>query len=188
MTTGAGDGGDTFLLSGERVAKDCLRIEACGHLDELVAALGVARAAAQPPAVQRELMALQRALFVVGAELSTTPGGRRRLQRRVDARMVRALEARRRALAAQRPPPRGFVLPGASLAEAYLHFARAVARRCECRVVALARRNEMTNPHLLAWLNRLSYVLWLLARPVRPSSRPMEKKRASGQRLGKSAS
>ena len=163
MTTGAGDGGDTFLLSGERVAKDCLRIEACGHLDELVAALGVARAAAQPPAVQRELLALQRALFVVGAELSATPAGRRRLQRRVDSRMVQALEARRRALEKHRPS-HGFVLPGDTLAEAYLHLARAVARRCECRVVALARRNEMTNPHLLAWLNRLSYVLWLLAR------------------------
>jgi len=188
MTTGAGDGGDTFLLSGERVAKDCLRIEACGHLDELVAALGVARAAAQPPAVQRELLALQRALFIVGAELSATPGGRRRLRRRVDARMVRALEARCRALAANRPPPRGFVLPGASLPEAYLHLARAVARRCECRVVALARRNEMTNPHLLAWLNRFSYLLWLLARPEGAAAQPVGPKRTSAHRPGKSGS
>jgi len=162
---GAGDGGETRLLSGAQVAKDDPRVEACGAVDELVAALGVARAAAADPAVRRALLALQRALFLVGAELAAPPGGWRR--RRVDARMVRALTARCRALAARRPPPRGFVVPGATPAEAALHFARAVARRCERRAVALARRQPPANPRLLAWLNRLSHALWLLARPPR---------------------
>ncbi|MCX6997847.1 MAG: cob(I)yrinic acid a,c-diamide adenosyltransferase [Kiritimatiellaeota bacterium] len=186
MTTG--DRGDTFLLSGERVAKDCLRIEACGLLDELVAALGVARAVAPPPDLRRELLALQRTLFVLGAELSATPGSRRPLRRRMDARRVQVLNARCRALESQLPAPRGFIIPGAAPVEAHLHLARAVARRCECRVVALARRNEMTNPHLLAWLNRLSYVLWLLARPAGASARPVGPKRTSAHRPGKSGS
>ena len=188
MTTGAGDRGDTFLLSGERVAKDCLRIEACGYVDELVATLGVARAAASLPSLQRELLALQQALFIVGAELSATPDGRRRWRHRMDARRVKALAARCGALEKKLPPPRGFVIPGATLAEAYLHLARAVARRCECRAVALARRNEIANPHLLAWLNRLSYALWLLARLAGESPRAACRKGSAGKRRGNSGS
>ena len=170
---GTGDRGETTLLSGERVAKDCLRIEACGCLDELVAALGVARAVAPTPALQRELLALQRTLFAVGAELSLAPGHGRRLRRRVDARRVRALTARCRALTRRLPPLRGFIIPGDTLAAAQLHLARAIARRCEGRAVALARRNELANPYVLAWLNRLSQWLWLLARivPARPPAR-----------------
>lgn len=165
ITTKAGDDGSTRLFSGEPVRKCSARPEAYGDLDELVSQLGVARSHCGPAdLIAPVILSLQDDLFVAGAELATTEAGLARLKRRVDERFVAELDARRDALEASLPPPRGFVLPGANPVAAHLDLARAIARRLERRVVALHDAGELRNPSLLVWINRLSDHLWLLAR------------------------
>lgn len=164
ITTGLGDRGMTRLHSGEEVSKDSPRPEIAGDMDELVSALGVARSLVQRPEAREAILHVQRALFIVAAELATSPEGTGLLERRVDAEMVRALEGRRLALEAQVDIPRGFVIPGDAVAAAHLDLARAIARRCERKVVSLMRGAEVSNEHLLVWMNRVSDYLWLLAR------------------------
>jgi cob(I)alamin adenosyltransferase len=170
ITTGAGDLGMTRLFSGEEVSKDSPRPEACGDVDELVSALGLARTHVHRNDVRDAILYLQRGLFTVAAELATSPGKVGLLNERVDAGMVRALEQRRAALERRISLPRGFIIPGGNAGAAHLDFARAVARRCERKVVALAG-GEIPYEHLLVWMNRLSDVLWLLAR--REEGRPL---------------
>lgn len=159
-----GDKGKTRLFSGEWVWKDSPRPDAYGDIDELVSCLGVARVCAQTREAQGAILGLQRALFVVGAELAVTPGKARRLARRVGPEMVAILDRRRAALEARVELPHGFIMPGENPGAACLDFARAIARRAERKIVGLARRGQIRNPHLLVWMNRLSDYLWLLAR------------------------
>ena len=154
----------TRLYSGEEVSKDSPRPELAGDIDELVSALGIARSLARRPEAREAILYVQRALFVVGSELATSPEGTGLLERRADTDMVKVLEGRRLALEAQVDIPRGFVIPGDALAAAHLDLARAIARRCERKVVSLLRGAEVINEHLLVWMNRLSDYLWLLAR------------------------
>ena len=164
ITTRRGDAGDTRLFSGETVRKNAPRPSAYGDLDELISVLGVARAQCRHAATQEAVLRLQRQLFVAGSELATTPGGFARLKQRVDAAMLAELDERCAALEARLTMPRGFIVPGASLAGAQLDVARTVSRRVERQVVGLADAGEVKNAELLAWLNRLSDYLWLLAR------------------------
>jgi cob(I)alamin adenosyltransferase len=163
ITTGAGDRGMTRLFSGEEVSKDSPRPEACGDVDELVAALGIARALVKKAPVRDAILYLQRSLFTVAAELATSRGRLDLLKKRVNAAMVRELDRKRAALERSIRMPRGFIIPGGSTGAAHLDHARAVARRCERKVVALAG-GEIPDEHLLVWMNRLSDYLWLLAR------------------------
>ena len=173
--TRTGDDGTTGLLYGGRVAKDDLVTEAYGTTDEAVAALGVARAATDDPTIAEEILALQRELFVVGADLAANPDARGKLQEGVSlvtASMTERLEARIDGLVAARPLPQVFIVPGANPSSAALDVARSVVRRAERHVVALERAERIVNAEVRRYLNRLSDLLFVLARWVAGESEP----------------
>lgn len=155
--TRAGDDGTTGLADGARVGKDSPRVEALGDVDELNAALGLARAHDPGGPLHAELATIQSKLLLVGAALAGAPG------ERVGDDDVAALERWIDRLEAELPPPAGFVLPGASAPGARLHLARTVCRRAERHVVALDRV-EPVGPVLLRYLNRLGDLLFVMAR------------------------
>jgi cob(I)alamin adenosyltransferase len=167
IVTRRGDGGETSLLYGGRVPKDDLHTEAYGALDEAISALGLARATEPDPARAERLLALQRELFTVGAELATGRGARQQLERHfatVDASMVDALERETHELEDRVPLPRAFIVPGGTPAAAAIDLARTLVRRAERRAVALRRAGELENPEVLRYLNRCSDLLFMLAR------------------------
>ena len=159
--TRRGDDGTTMLFAGGRVAKTHLRVAACGTLDEVSAQLGVARSVGARNADC--LAQLQSLLLRMGAELATPPGAGSERVARSDAAQLRWLEAEIDRLDAELPPLRNFLLPGGTPAAAALHVARTVCRRAERLVVAL-RQEEAIGPQLLPRLNRLSDLLFVLAR------------------------
>jgi len=160
--TGHGDRGDTNLFgTATKVRKDHPRIAVLGHVDELNAAIGVALEHVPDAGVAGLLRRLQDELFTVGAEVSAAEGrtkGAEHLALTEDA--VRRLEAAMEEYDVG--PIREFVMPRGPGGGAYLHLARTVARRAERAVVVLAR-TEPLNPVLLAYLNRLSSLLFVLA-------------------------
>ena len=166
--TKTGDQGETGLFGGPRVSKDDLRIEAYGTVDELNAALGVARAAGQPPAIDSIVERLQHELFAVGAELATPDASARGL-RLIGGVQIEALERDIDAHEATLPPLRQFILPAGSPAAAALHYARTVCRRAERRVVTLTRAPvvppaEPIGEEVVSYLNRVGDLLFVLAR------------------------
>lgn len=170
--TKGGDGGQTSLGDGSRVAKDDLRIEAMGSVDEANAVIGVARAAL-PAGDPADLMLarIQNDLFDLGADLCRPlpdPEGRSVL--RLAEGQVERLEGEIDAMNADLQPLTSFVLPGGRTAAAHLHHARTVARRAERLAVALGREASL-NPALLRYLNRLSDHLFVLARAVNDGGR-----------------
>jgi cob(I)alamin adenosyltransferase len=172
--TKTGDDGTTGLLYGGRIAKNDLVTEAYGTTDEAVAVLGLARALSEDDVLASDLLTLQRELFVVGADLATNPAERAKLVPEVSLvteEMVRRLEHRIDDLVARRPLPDAFVVPGANPASATLDVARAVVRRAERRVVELGGTREV-NPELRRYLNRLSDLLFVLARWEAGESEP----------------
>jgi len=169
IVTRGGDSGETSLLYGGRVPKDDLHTEAYGALDEAISALGLARAsvAASDAAFAERVLALQRELFTVGAELATGRGERHLLEKHfavVTPAMVDALEAEVHALEASVPIPKAFVIPGGSVAAAAVDMARTFVRRAERRAVALRRAGELENAEVVRYLNRCSDLLFMLAR------------------------
>jgi cob(I)alamin adenosyltransferase len=165
--TKTGDDGTTGLLYGGRVPKDDLITEAYGTVDEAVAALGLARASSPDEVLRADVLTLQRELFVVGADLAANPTERAKLEAEVSlvtAAMVTRLEQRIDALVEERPLPQVFIVPGANPASAALDLARSVVRRAERAVVALARAQREANPEVRRYLNRLSDLLFVLAR------------------------
>jgi cob(I)alamin adenosyltransferase len=162
--TKRGDAGETDLAGGHRVAKDALRVEAYGAVDELNAFIGVAIAEMESPA-RATLEAVQRTLFEIGAALATPPDARQTALSTEGARDadVTALEQAIDAADASLPPLRAFVLPGGSRGAAAFHAARTVCRRAERRVVALDRDAPLADA-TLRYLNRLSDLLFVLAR------------------------
>ena len=168
ITTRTGDAGETGLLYGGRVPKDDLQTEAYGAVDEAISALGMARALSEsePDRAQR-LLDLQRELFVVGAELATAPDSRHLLERHfptLTPAMTDALEERTHELEARVPLPQAFVVPGGSTVGAALDVARTAVRRAERRAVTLRREGRLGNPEVVRYLNRLSDLLFMLAR------------------------
>jgi cob(I)alamin adenosyltransferase len=164
--TKTGDDGTTGLLYGGRVPKDDAATEAYGTTDEAVAVLGLARAAADA-GVAREILALQRELFVVGADLATNPQERGKLEpgvSLVDPAMTERLERRIDELVAERALPSVFIVPGANTASAALDLARSVVRRAERHVVTMERGGRVVNDEVRRYLNRLSDLLFVLAR------------------------
>jgi cob(I)alamin adenosyltransferase len=167
--TRSGDDGTTGLLYGGRVSKADPATEAYGTVDEAVAALGVARASTDAPGVRAQILRLQRDLFVVGADLATNPDERRKLVDGVSlvtAAMVAALEASIDDHVAAHPLPNAFVVPGANPPSAALDVARVVVRRAERRVVELDGTGWPVNPEVRRYLNRLSDLVFVLARTV----------------------
>jgi cob(I)alamin adenosyltransferase len=172
VATGKGDDGTTGLLyGGPRISKDDPRTEAYGTVDEAVAALGIARAAMPEGADGTELRALilrfQRELFVVGAELATTPDAWPRLEdgrTRVDESMLAGVEAILADLERRISMPTEFVVAGETPASAALELARTILRRAERRVITLQRDRLVPGPWLTPYLNRLADLVWVMAR------------------------
>lgn len=171
--TGSGDDGTTGLFYGGRVPKYADEPDAYGTVDEAVAALGLARAEAVGDPVGDEILHLQRQLFVLGAELATSPENRVKLDdgvTRVSAAMCDDLKVRIDAYEARLPELTEFVIPGANRLSAALDLARTVIRRAERRADALAADGRLDNPAALQWLNRLSDLVFLMARAAEPAA------------------
>ncbi|MGH7529806.1 MAG: cob(I)yrinic acid a,c-diamide adenosyltransferase [Gemmatimonadales bacterium] len=166
--TKTGDAGETSLFGGGRVPKDDPRVEAYGSVDELNAAIGLALAL-EPAAFEAAvLQTIQRDLFTIGAELATPDQAAlaKALARSgpaVGPAQVGALENVIDRHEANVPPLKNFILPGGTPKAAALHLARTVCRRAERAVVGLAR-DQHTNPAIIHYLNRLSDLLFVLAR------------------------
>jgi cob(I)alamin adenosyltransferase len=166
--TRRGDDGSTGLYHGGRVPKDAPGPEAYGTVDEAVSLLGVARAAADEEGAAA-VLAVQRQLFVVGAELATDPARRDQLEggvSRVDQSMVDGLEAKIDAIVAAYPMPAEFIVPGGDPAAAAIDVARSVVRRAERRAVTWQRSEGADASLVVAYLNRLADYLYVLARAV----------------------
>jgi cob(I)alamin adenosyltransferase len=163
--TKTGDKGDTSLFGGQRVPKDALRIEAYGTVDELNSALGLVRADNGDPEVDRILEQIQNELFELGADLATPQSVVKSKVKRIEPRDVQGLERILDGLERQLKSLRSFILPGGSPVAARLHFARTVCRRAERAVVRLSR-NEDIGETVMVYLNRLSDLLFVLARIV----------------------
>ncbi len=161
--TRTGDKGDTSLFGGQRVSKIALRIEAYGTVDELNSVLGIVRADNAQPEIDRILVRIQEALFVLGADLATPRSADKKDLRRITAADVEILEREIDTLDARLQPLRNFILPGGSPVAARLHFARTVCRRAERSAVRLSRTEDIGDD-VIAYLNRLSDLLFVLAR------------------------
>lgn len=167
--TRAGDSGDTGLYGGQRVSKDDARVESYGAVDEANAALGVAVAHIKDNELRGLVARLQSELFVVGADLATPRTQDERAGKaivpRITADQVAALEPLIDEHEAELAPLRNFILPGGDPGSAYLHLARTTLRRAERRTVTLVRVDpEETNEEVIPYLNRMSDLLFVLAR------------------------
>ncbi|WP_445679021.1 cob(I)yrinic acid a,c-diamide adenosyltransferase [Radicibacter daui] len=174
--TRGGDRGETSLGDGSRVAKDSLRVAAYGDIDELNAVLGLAICeAAADAAFVADLSRLQNDLFDLGADLCVPQSSEERAEGeaprksrlRIRPDQVTALEAWIDRVNEALPPLTSFILPGGTRLAAQLHVARTVCRRAERAVAALARA-ETVNPAALEYVNRLSDLLFVLARAANP--------------------
>jgi cob(I)alamin adenosyltransferase len=166
LYTGVGDRGTTALFDGTTVPKDDPRVAVYGDVDELNATVGVARAAGLPDDLEAMVVAVQRDLFAVGARLAD-PRSRiavRVTKARIGREDVERLEGWIDTVDGALPPLRSFILPGGSPCGAALHQARAVCRRAERRIVGLGV--DAVEPELLRYVNRLSDLLFALARAV----------------------
>lgn len=162
VMTKTGDQGQTGLADGSRVKKSSLRIQAIGDIDELNSVLGLAVSFQPPETVSKVLLQIQHQLFAVGGELSS-PGSKK-----VTGEMVGILEGHITAFNGNLPLD-GFVLPGGTVAAAEIQVARSVCRRSERTIVALDA-TEQVSPDLLRYLNRLSDLLFILARETNRSA------------------
>lgn len=165
--TKKGDDGTTGLLYGGRVPKDHVRTEVYGTLDETVSALGVGRAGGLTPVVEDIVIRLQREMFVVGAQLATASDNQSKLEAgvsKVTPEMTQTAEAEIDRLLEKHPLPREFVLPGETAGSAGLDLARSIIRRAEREAVAMDREGMVPDPEILRYLNRVSDLLFVLAR------------------------
>ena len=167
--TKQGDDGTTGLFYGGRTSKSAHGPEAYGTVDEAVAALGVARAIADPddPPMGAEILRIQRELFVVAAELATAPENRGKLEddvSRVTTDMVAGIEAAIDRVEGRFGTPTEFVVPGGNPLAAQLDVARTVVRRAERRAVAYAEVGGLDDSLVVVYLNRLADYVYMLAR------------------------
>lgn len=158
LVTRTGDRGETGLADGSRVHKSSPRIQAIGEIDELNCWLGVVLAGAIPGELDAVLRDVQQRLFDLGGELALPE------RRAVGEDAVAGLEARIEELNAALPPLREFILPGGAGAAAFCHLARAVCRRAERQLAALAVAETGLNPLIPVYINRLSDLLFVIAR------------------------
>jgi cob(I)alamin adenosyltransferase len=173
--TKAGDDGTTGLLYGGRISKADPATEAYGTTDEAVAVLGLARSLTEDAALADRLLSLQRQLFVVGADLASNPDERGKLQPGVSLVTdgeVDGLEKWIDELVTAHPLPNAFIVPGANPVSACLDVARSVVRRAERRVVDLREGGAEVNHAVVRYLNRLSDLLFVLARVAAGETEP----------------
>ena len=183
IVTKTGDGGETALLYGGRVSKADPRTEAYGTVDEAISALGFARAAVKDRARHATILRVQSELFTVGAELATDPAEYATLQKHfqvVTEDFTSRVEQEIIELERSVPLPDAFVIPGGTPSAAALDVARTVLRRAERRTVALIQRGYPVKPELLRYVNRLSDLLFMLARAEEGTAvKPLTGRRAA---------
>ena len=166
--TKKGDKGETRLLYGDAVSKDSIAPEAYGSVDELVAALGLIRYEQKLlPDAKEHILRIQRELFVVGAELATSKNNRSKLkpmETLVTDSMVENLEKEIDNLTEKNGIPDFFVVPGENSISSKFDWCRVVSRRAERKCVAWKKLNKVEDTKVIIYLNRLSDLLWMLAR------------------------
>jgi cob(I)alamin adenosyltransferase len=170
IVTRTGDKGTTALMYGRRVPKHHPRVEAYGAVDELNAALGLARASSDHAFVRDNLLLIQKELVILMGELAVTPEDLDRYAKDgyslVSPEMTSKLEVLVREIESQKISFKGWATPGANLNSGALDVARTVCRRAERGVCRLQETGELKNPEIIVYLNRLADLLWLLARWV----------------------
>ena len=176
IVTKTGDKGETSLMYGHRVPKSDPRVDAYGCVDELTAALGLARSIGADKFVSDEILAAQKDLIVVMGELATAPSDRERYIKDgfplTTVAMVDRITAVIRDLEKDESLyPKDWVIPGATQVSAALDFARATCRRAERHIAAFSTSDAKFNMEILRYLNRLSDLCWVLARCAEKDSR-----------------
>ena len=176
IATKTGDAGTTGLMYNRRVSKCHPRVEACGSVDELNAAIGVARATAEHDFVSEKLLVIQKDLILLMGEMATLVEDLPRYAKDgfqlVTPEMTAKLDEWVRGLESQKISFKGWATPGASVHAAALDMARVTCRRAERRACALREEGQIENPEIQVFLNRLSDTLWLLARWVETQATP----------------
>ncbi len=164
VTTGTGDTGYTGLLGDQRVPKYDPRPDTLGIVDEATSALGLARAATQSVRVKEVIYEIQQELYLLMGELATTPENYERMGLRMTAEHVRRLEQVEELLKQEVEIPNKFVIPGDTLDGAALDLARTIIRRAERMAVKLLHEGVIENGEVVRYLNRLSDLIFILAR------------------------
>jgi cob(I)alamin adenosyltransferase len=168
IATKTGDAGTTGLMYNRRVSKSHPRVEAYGSVDELNAAIGLARASASAKFVRDNLLAIQGDLVLLMGELATLPEDLPRYvkdgYKLVTANLTSKLDQLVQTIESQQVSFKGWATPGATLNSAALDIARTTCRRAERRACALQEAGQLENSEIVIYLNRLSDTLWLLAR------------------------
>lgn len=170
ISTRTGDDGTTGLMFGHRVPKTDARIEAYGAIDELSAAMGLARSFREDRWISEELLNIQKDLVIVMGELAVRVEDRKQYAEKgfkfVDEAMVKRLDRSVANLEARGAKVRDWAISGATPMSAALHMARTICRRAERDVLRLGEDVSRVNPYVMRYLNRLSDVLWLCARLI----------------------
>jgi len=178
IVTKTGDSGTTGLMYGRRVPKNHTRVEACGAIDELNTALGLARATATEIFVGKNLFAIQKNLVVLMGEVGVLTDDLPRYVKDgfslVTPEMTAQLEKLIKEIEAQNVSFKGWATPGATKNSAALDMARTICRRAERRVCDLKESGELKNAEIIIYLNRLGDLLWLFARWVETKSGPAQ--------------
>ncbi len=177
IVTKTGDKGETSLMYGRRVSKADPHVDAYGCIDELTAALGLARSICGEKFVSEQIFAVQKELIIVMGELATTPQDRERYLKDgfhvTTAAMVNRITAVIAKLEKDRSLyPKDWVIPGGTAVSAALDFARTTCRRAERYVAAQVAHEQRFNPEILRYLNRLSDLCWILARYAEKNVKP----------------
>jgi cob(I)alamin adenosyltransferase len=165
ISTKRGDTGQTGLAGGIRVSKSSLRVEAYGTIDELNSALGLARSMCDDQELRERTKLIQRELFKIGSGLATPPESRKP-QVPVTAEMVESLTSQVHEIEAIEGLLSDWSLPGEHPVAAAYDLARTICRRAERNVVRLVESGEQVEPNILAYVNRLSDLLWLFGRKI----------------------
>lgn len=170
VTTGSGDTGYTGLLGDERVAKYDPRPDTFGTVDEATSALGLARAAAQDQSVKDMIYSIQQELYLLMGELAVTPENYEKMNLRMTADHVKRLEQIEEELKQEVDIPNKFIIPGGSLDGAALDLARTIIRRAERMTVKLLHDGVIQNTEVVRYLNRLSDLVFIIARYIEVKS------------------
>ena len=176
IVTKTGDKGETSLMYGHRVSKGDARVDAYGCIDELTAALGLARSVSTDKFISDEILAVQKDLIVLMGELATAQNDRERYVKDGFQLTTAAMVDRITAVIVDLEKdeslyPKDWVIPGATSVSAALDFARVTCRRAERHIAGLSASDAEFNIEILRYLNRLSDLLWILARYVEKDSR-----------------
>ncbi len=163
IATKRGDAGKTSLVGGTRVSKSNPRVECYGTIDELISQMGFARSICQDAEIRERVKAIQRELYKVGSAIATAPESKE-CAPEITAEMVDALDAEVHRIEAEPGVLADWSLPGELPDASAIDVARTVCRRAERLATALMEGGAIENPHILAYLNRLSDLLWLFGR------------------------